>query len=297
MKKLLLIGSSGLVGSRLVELLENKYQLITPDEKEFNLLDPKSLSTFLQSNQPDVVINLAAFTDVGAAEKQTGDESGLCWRLNVEGVKLLLEFLPKKSRFIQISTDMVFSGDKQDPGPYSEDHPLPVDNKKLTWYGWTKNRGEKLSTNAGHSVIRIIYPIRLKYEIKADYLRSMLNKYSQGTLHPLFSDQIITLTYIDHLASVISAIIDKNLSGIFHASSSNPTTPFEFFKHVLEKLNQDTSILEQSSLEDYLKTLDNPHRYPLFGGLKTELSAQKTGVQYYTWKEIVDQLISQGLSL
>ena len=297
MKKLLLTGSSGLVGSRLVELLADKYELITPDEEELNLLDKDSISSYLKNNQPDVVLNLAAFTDVNAAEEQTGDKSGLCWRLNVDGVKLLMESLPKKTRLIQVSTDMVFSGDKQDPGPYSEDHPLPSDSKKLTWYGWTKNRGEKLAFDAGHSVLRIIYPVRLHFEDKADYLRSILNKYSQGNLSPLFSDQVITLTYIDHLASVVSAIVDKNLSGIFHASSSNSTSPFELFKYTLEKLGQDSSTIKQSSLKDYLKTLDNPYRYPLFGGLKTEKSAQVTGVKYFTWQEIIDELISQGLSL
>jgi len=296
MKKLLLTGSSGLVGSRLVELLSDKYQLLIPDEKEFNLLDPDTLSVYLQAHQPDVVFNLGAFTDVNAAEKQTGDKSGLCWRLNVDGVKSLLEFLPEKSRFIQVSTDMVFSGEEQDPGPYAENHSLPEDSKKLTWYGWTKSRGEQLTFDAGHSVLRIIYPIRLRFKDKADYLRSILNKYTQGSLHPLFSDQVITLTYIDHLASVVSAIVDQNLSGIFHVSSSNSTTPFELVKYTLEKLKQDSSVLKQSSLKDYLKTLDNPYRYPLFGGLQTKKTSQQTGLAYPTWQEIIDDLVSQGLS-
>lgn len=297
MKRILLTGSSGLVGSRLVELLGDRYQLLTPDEKEFNLLEKDSLKLYFEKHQPDVVVNLAAFTDVNVAEEQTGNKSSLCWRLNVDGVKSLIQSLPQKTRLVQVSTDMVFSGAEEDPGPYTEKNLLPKDGKKLTWYGWTKNRGERLATSANHSVLRIIYPIRLTFSDKADYLRGILNKYSQGELHPLFSDQVITLTCIDHLAKVISAIIDQGLSGIFHACSSNTTTPFELTRYTLEKLGQDSSTVKHSSLKAYLQTLDNQYRYPLLGGLNTEKSSQWTGVAYPTWQEIIDKLISQGLSL
>lgn len=297
MKKILLTGSSGLVGSRLVELLKDKYELLTPGEKDLNLFEPSSISTYFKNNQPDVVVNLAAFTDVNGAEEQTGDKSGLCWRLNVDGVKSLIEFLPEKSRFIQISTDMVFSGGEHDPGPYAEDHPLPEDSKTLTWYGWTKNRADKAVMEANQTILRIIYPVRAHFPEKLDYIRSVLKRYADGKMYPLFKDQQVSIAFIDQAASVLSAVIDKELTGVFHSSSTDVTTPFELNKHVLDKLGKDTSEIKQSSLKDYLKTLDNPYRYPLFGGLKTELSAQKTGVRYYTWKEIVGQLISQGLSL
>ena len=297
MKKVLLTGSSGLVGSRLVELLRDKYELLTPEEKELNLLDKDSISAYFKNNQPDVVVNLAAFTDVNAAEEQTGDKQGICWKLNVDGAKSLLEFLPEKSRFIQISTDMVFSGGEQDPGPYAEDHSLPQDEKTLTWYGWTKNRADQAVLDANQTILRIIYPVRASFPDKLDYIRSVLKRYSDGKMFPLFKDQQVSIAFIDQVASVLSTIIDKDLTGVFHSSSTDVTTPFELNKHVLDKLGEDSSDVKQSSLKDYLKTLDNPYRYPLFGGLKTEISAQKTGVKYYTWKEIVDQLISQGLSL
>jgi len=297
MKKVLLTGSSGLVGSRLVELLKDRYQLLTPNEKEFNLLDQSSLKKYLDKHQPDYLFNLAAFTDVNAAEQQTGDKHGLCWQLNVDGLESLIKSLPKSTHLFHISTDMVFSGSVKDPGPYAENHPLPQSSEQLTWYGWTKNRGEQFALNAGHSIIRIIYPIRLRFADKADYLRGILNKYAQGKLHPLFSDQLISITFIDHLAEVISAIIDKNLSGIFHACSSDTTNPYQLAKYALKQLGQDTSVVKRSSLKDYLKTLDNPYRYPLVGGLQTNKSAQLTGLTYPTWQEIIDQLISQGLSL
>lgn len=297
MKKVLITGSSGLVGSRLIELLKDKYQLLTPDEKEFNLLDQSSLKKYLDKHQPDFLLNLAAFTDVNAAEQQTGDKHGLCWRLNVDGVESLIKLLPDKTRFLQISTDMVFSGSVKDPGPYTEDHPLPQSSERLTWYGWTKNRGEQFTRNAGHSVLRIIYPIRLRFSDKSDYLRGILDKYAQGKLHPLFSDQLISITFIDHLAEVVSAIIDQQLSGIFHACSSDTTNPYQLAKYTLKQLGQDTSTVKRSSLKDYLKTLDNPYRYPLVGGLQTDQSAQLTGLTYPTWQQIIDQLVSQGLSL
>ncbi len=169
MKKVLLIGSSGLVGSRVKELLGKEFQFITPDENELNLLDPKGLSLFIDKHRPDSIINFAAYTNVGEAENQTADKSASCWQINVEGVKNLLKTINKDTQLIHISTDMVFSGNLKDPGPYKEDHPLPSSSDNLTWYGWTKNRGEKLVRKAGYTVVRIIYPVRSSFE-RPDYI-------------------------------------------------------------------------------------------------------------------------------
>src|SRR5581483_207057 len=178
MKEVFLSGSSGLVGSSFVELFGNDYNLVTSKHRDFDITDSEKVKRFLYSDSPDVLVNFAAFTDVGAAENQRGNKNGLCWRVNVEGVRNLIDAVDlKKTHFIQISTDMVFSSSKDDPGPYDEDRERESDCEKMTWYGYSKARAEEISSAI--TVIRIIYPVRASYAAKLDYLRGPLAKFDK----------------------------------------------------------------------------------------------------------------------
>jgi dTDP-4-dehydrorhamnose reductase len=296
MKKVLLIGSTGLVGSRVKALSGSEFDFIDPDENELNLLDPKGLTSFMEKHKPDAIVNFAAYTNVGEAENQTGDESAACWQVNVVGVKNLLEAINENTHLIQISTDMVFSGDKEDPGPYKADHVLPDSSDKLTWYGWTKNRGEDLVRKAGHAVVRIIYPVRSSFE-RPDYIRFPLRQLREGNLYPIFADQQLTITFIDELAKALSVIINKNLTNdTFNVCSSNVGTAIDIIKEAFEKLGADADQIKPGSLVEYLSKQKNPYRYLVKGGLDVKETEEKLGLKLSTWQEIITQLKQQGLT-
>lgn len=272
--KILVTGASGLVGSRFVELYPNPQDLLTPDRNEFDLANPKE---YLAKNIPDVVLNFAAYTNVSEAEKQKGDKSGPCWQINVEGTRNLVSALPVNTRLIHTSTDMVFSGSS---GPYKETDIPETDQSKVTWYGYTKAEAERVVGNRG-VIVRIICPVRAKFSPKLDFLRKPLNLYNQGKLYPLFIDQRTSMTFIDEACLALQKIIDQNLSGIFHMSCPDTTTPYEIITYLLQKLGKDISGVQKSSVD--------PNRYPKFGGLKPSF-------EFSTWKQIVDKLIEQGIA-
>ena len=293
-EKILVTGAHGLVGSRFVELCKG-HELLTPDLPEFDLADVESVYKTVTEFNPDWVIHFAAFTDVNAAEKQPHDETSLAWKVNVEGVHNLTNaFLSDK--IIHISTDMVFSGGLDNPGPYAEDSNLEKDKDKLTWYGWTKNQGEKVILEHGGSILRIIYPVRAEFPAKLDYIRSNLQRFAEGKMFPLFDDQQISIAYVDEVVATINAIIDQDARGIFHCSSDT-TTPFELIKYTLDQLGEDLSSLKAASIVEFLKTQTNPYRYPQWGGLKTAITEKELGITFSTWQTVVEKLIAQGLSL
>ena len=122
MKKLLIIGSSGLVGSKFASsILSNRK--VAPNEIELDITDEKIVNDFFEMEKDnfDAVVNFAGFTNVDVAEKERGDENGFCYRLNVDGPENLAKACKKYNKFlIQISTDFVFNGTSDYPGPYSE---------------------------------------------------------------------------------------------------------------------------------------------------------------------------------
>ncbi len=276
MRKILVTGASGLVGSRFVELYPHPRDLLTPGLDEFDLLHP---DVYLAKNIPDVVLNFAAYTNVSEAEKQRGDKNGPCWQINVEGTKNLVSALPASTHLIHISTDMVFSGSASDPGPYSSDHQPSTNNQQLTWYGYTKAEAEKIIGDRG-TIVRLIYPVRAKYAAKLDYLRKPLDLFNQGKLYPLFTDQQISITFIDEACLALQKIIDQRLSGVFHMSCPDTTTPYEIITYLLQKLGKDISGVQKSSVD--------PKRYTQYGGLKPSFD-------FLPWRQIVDKLIEQGI--
>lgn len=117
---MLLTGGTGRLGTALGGLLPD---LITPSRKELDITDASSIDLTLEKYQPSVIVHAAAYTNVALAETQ----KELCWKINVEGTRNLVKAaLARDIKFVHISTDYVFWGDK---GGYSEDDPLgPVRN-------------------------------------------------------------------------------------------------------------------------------------------------------------------------
>lgn len=294
--KLLVTGSTGLVGSRFVELYKNKEELLTPSIEELDIVSEESVKKYLDINKPVTIINFAAHTNLNEAETQRNDKEASCYKINVVGVENIINTLFETTRFIQISSDQVFTGTSDNAGPYDEGSIPEKDSNKIGWYAFTKAEAErkvieKLGDNA--TILRLIYPFRSKYDSKLDFLRKPLNLYDQGKLYPMFSDQQISVTFIDDVCKTIEKIIDLNKRGIFHASSCDTGSPFEIVSYMLEKTRGVKDVVVASSLDEFLKTVDNPVRYPKFGGLKVEKTENELGIKFGSWKEMVDNFVSQ----
>ncbi|MEK7188507.1 MAG: sugar nucleotide-binding protein, partial [Patescibacteria group bacterium] len=209
--------------------------------------------------------------------------------VNVEGVRNILDAIdPQKTHFIQISTDYVFSGSEDDPGPYTEDHPTETDPNKLTWYGYTKAEAERLVLERLESkatILRIIYPVRKEYEKKLDYLRKSLKQYKEGNLPPLFTDQQISITFIDEACKALAKIISQKHKGIFHAGSSNTTTPYELITFFIEKVSGERPQLTARKMGELAG------RYPKSGGLSVEKTENVLEMRFSSSWQTVDKII------
>jgi dTDP-4-dehydrorhamnose reductase len=141
--KILGTGLTGLVGSRVVELLSNKYEFENLSRSSgSDISNKEQVLGKIKSSDAQVILHLAAKTNVDECEKdKTLAQSGEAWRINVEGTKNIADAcLQASKKLIYISTDFVFDGENPPPGGYSEeDIPNPVN-----WYARTKYEGEKI---------------------------------------------------------------------------------------------------------------------------------------------------------
>jgi dTDP-4-dehydrorhamnose reductase len=288
MKKVLVTGASGMVGSGFCRRAKESLTLITPDEKTLDLTSRKSVTDFFASHQFEAVVNFAAFTNVDAAEKERGNKQGLAWQLNAMGPKTLQEACLESGRFlVQISTDFIFPGTKENPGPYSEDAQLPETEEGISWYGWTKLLGEKSVDLSRFAVVRYGYPFTPgDYPLKLDWARNLLKLYREQKLYPLFTDQIQSVILVDDLFPPFLKIIEGELKGIFHVVSADTTTPYEIGGYLLNLYSGQKVEVVKGSMTEFLKAPGRTPR-PRLGGLRTEKTQNTLGLKFRSWREMI----------
>jgi len=295
-KKILVIGGSGLVGSRIIQLLSDKFDFLSPDHKKLDITDINSVEKYLRKNSDiDSIINLAAFTDVNKAEEQRGFKKESAWVLNVEGAKNVAIKAHEYGKYlVHISTDFIFPGTSSDPGPYAEDAKLSHFRDGISWYGWTKLEGERAvqRSSKNFAIVRIAYPFRVSYELKGDFARNIIDLYKNKKLYPMFSDQILTPTYIDELAGAIPVVFEKKPQGVLHIISSDTTTPYDFADYLLEKLFSVKGAVEKGSMRKFLHSKGATPR-PRLGGLTNKKTQKILGIKFNSWKKSVDGFVEQ----
>lgn len=298
--KTLVIGP-GLVGSRFVELYQDEFEIKSEGyfETKLDIANLKALERLIRREKPEVIVNFAAATDVDEIEKERGKEEGFAWRTNVVGSQNLARICLKKDIFlIHLSTDFVFSGLVNEPGPYPEDTLLAELPKHLSWYGWTKLQGEKeiIKSRAKAAIVRIAYPYRADYQGKGDFARRILEAYDRKKFYPVFTDQLITPTFIDDLSFVLSILTKEKRPGIFHVASRDITSPYAFACYLLEKArgvkNPEAIVPKGSIVQFYQENLNRAKR-PQFGGLRVVMTEYVLKVKFSTWREGIDKLARQ----
>ncbi len=296
MKKLAVIGGTGMVASRFCDLAKSKMDVVPLDEKTIDITNKEAVASYFEKNKFDAVINFAAITNVDAAEKDKGNDDGITYKLNVLGPKNLAEYCNENNIFLMhISTDFVFPGTEEIPGPYSEDDLIPETSSGIGWYGWTKNRAEVMIKNTSnkYAIVRYGYPFRAApFELKNDWARGLIKLYGENKLYPLFTDQIQSVVFIDDLAEPLIKIIDEELTGVFHIAASDTNTPFEVGSYLLEKYTGHSVELAKGSMVEFLKAPGRTPR-PRLGGLKTEKTQNALNLKFRTWREMVDEFVSQ----
>ena len=86
-KKILVTGAGGFVGSRAVSALQGRFELITPTHGDMDITAAGNVEKFIQETRPDAILHLAAISNTGYCEEHP-DESYL---VNVTGVENLAE--------------------------------------------------------------------------------------------------------------------------------------------------------------------------------------------------------------
>ena len=261
MKSILITGALGQLGVSCVQYLKNSYNIhITSRDgaKGSLLLDisnAKNVKKVIKKTSPDIVLNLAAFTDVDACEKNIKKATDV----NFNGVESICKIF--NGHFVQISTDYVFDGLN---GPYLEnDKPNP-----LSTYGQTKLSSDEwlINNHNNHTILRTNVVYSYPNSSRASFVKWVVDSLSNSLNIKIVNDQFSNPTWTDSLSPIIKTLIDGSHFGLFNYADKDYLSRFEFARLIAKVFNLDETLLSP------IKTIDLKQAAPrpLRGGLNTE---------------------------
>jgi len=258
--KVLITGGSGLLGSNLVKLMEDKFEVHTIVHEHpmkfktcqvhnLDITQGNNLLKTIKKISPQCIIHTAALTNVDYCETHR-DKT---WKINVRGTRNVAAAADKtNSKIIYISTDSVFDGKK---GMYTEEDPP----NPLNYYALTKLEGEKivLKTVAPYVIIRTnIYGWNAQK--KLSIAEWMLNTLLEKKKITLFSDVFFTPILVNNLSDVITKILEKDICGLFHVAGSERCSKFQFGLVLAEVFDLDKNLIEPIPVSDKNLVAERP---------------------------------------
>jgi dTDP-4-dehydrorhamnose reductase len=288
MKRVLITGSNGLLGQKVVELLSrsNNYNLLLASKEEesvftaevlsyrqLDVTDKQKVRSVLEEIEPDCIVNTAAMTNVDQCE--TDREAA--WRTNVVSVENLVQASKLiGAHLIHISTDYVFDGKA---GPYIElDRPNPV-----SYYGRTKLASENVIRTSGISstILRTMILYGTGYSVKPNFALWVLKSLIEGKPVRVVDDQIGNPTLADDLAFAIIKVIELGRSGLYHVSGADLVSRFDFALAVADVFDLNRKLITPIKTS----TLKQPANRPMKSGFitlkaQTDLDIRMSGIQH-----------------
>ena len=263
----LVTGSNGLLGQKIIEQLNYKYNKIIATSKgpnrilnnnffiyeDLDITNKEQLSYVLNKYCPDVVFNTAAMTNVDLCEQ----EKDLCEKVNVKAVEYLADICSDlDAHLIHISTDFIFDGND---GPYKEDDmPCP-----LSYYGQSKLDSENILKfhKCKWTILRTI----VLFGVAKDLTKGNIVLWAKEQLESLqniniIDDEFRAPTLADDLAhACIYSAINK-VYGVYHTSGKDIMSIYDIVITIANYFKLDKNLVNRISSKELNQVANRPKK-------------------------------------
>jgi dTDP-4-dehydrorhamnose reductase len=262
-------------------------ELVAIGRPALDMSDAASIASVIRREQPDLVINTAAYTFVDRAES----EPDAAFAVNTTGADHVAQACAARSiPLIHISTDYVFAGSKL--APYVEDDPtFPA-----TVYGRTKREGELRVMEAceRHLILRTAW---VHSPWGANFVKTMLRLANERSVIGVVDDQRGTPTYAPDLAAAVLAVARRAIAdpdriswGIYHAAGGGEATWCGFAREVFKAAAEQglpAARVDPITTSDY----PTPAPRPAYSRLSCDKLRREFGVELPHWQAGVRECV------
>ena len=225
MKRVVIIGAGGRLGAALVREWGKEFDVAGFNHAQLDLGQPEQMRAALGALEFDALINTAAQTNVDRCETHPEE----AFALNGEAPGILAEICARKNaRFIHISTDYVFDGEKREP--YTEED----EARPISVYGASKREGERRALGANENALIV----RVSWVFGPDrpsFIDWALNQAREHAEVNAIADKWATPTYTRDLAQMLKPLTtNKRVSGLLHLANAGECSWREYAQWALD---------------------------------------------------------------
>ena len=224
-QRLVIVGAGGRLGAALAREYAGEYDVAGFNHAQLDLGQPEQMRQRLGALEFDVLINTAAQTNVDRCETEPAE----AFALNAEAPRVLAEICrAKKARFVHISTDYVFDGEKREP--YTEEDAA----RPISVYGASKREGELLALDANDRglIVRVSWVFGPDRPSFVDWAIKQAREHDEVKA---ISDKIATPTYTLDLAQLLKPLFrDANATGLLHLANTGECSWQEYAQWALD---------------------------------------------------------------
>jgi dTDP-4-dehydrorhamnose reductase len=232
--KVLVCGAAGMLGRDVVRAADAaNHEVVALAHAELDVTDPSAVGAALRRARPDAVVNCAAYTNVDAAET----ESGEAMRVNAEAARTVAAASRAAgAAVVYPSSDYVFDGGRDTPYVES-DEPRP-----LSSYGRSKLAGERatVAANPRHFVVRSSW---LFGTGGRNFVETMLSLGREQGQVVVVRDQVGSPTYTAHLAEGMVRLLDSRAYAVHHMSGAGECSWYEFAVEIFSQAGVECRVL------------------------------------------------------
>jgi len=244
--KILIIGSSGLLGSALTPYLKNNnFEITTINKSNKNsdyILDVSNFNKtyyLLNKIKPKLILNLSSYTSVEACELNPN----LAYLHNTTPVESLVNWIKdnKSCYLIQISTDQVYDGH----GPHVEN-----EIKLLNYYAMTKYFAEISAKEVNSGIFRTNFIGRSKDISNISLTDWIYQSCIKNASIKVLEDVLFTPLAIQTLCDLIKLIIKKKPTGLYNLGSNNGMSKADLDFFFAKKLKLNFSNMKRIKMKE-----------------------------------------------
>jgi len=211
--RVLVTGANGMLGSDLCPVLREHHEVLATDIEEMDVRCYESVMRITLGFRPEVVIHLAALTDVDYCEQKPAE----AFRTNTIGTQnVALACQEVDATLVYLSTISVFDGCK--PTPYTEfDMPNPQ-----SYYSRAKYEGERIvqSLLHRHYIVRAGWMFGGGPEDKK-FVAKIIDLACSRPELKVVDDKFGSPTYTLDISRGIARLIETGLYGVYHMVNTN----------------------------------------------------------------------------
>jgi len=259
MKRILITGGSGHLGSVFTRRMLKDYQVTSTYHKNLNFIEGcahkyldirnyRDVADIFNLVRPELVINCAALANVDKCEEDTK----MAWALNEEGVESIAQYTRKvNAKLVHISTDSVFDGERGNYNETDKAHPINI-------YAASKFQGERAATWAQEFLI-----IRTAFFGHKGLAKWVVDSLKEKKQIDMFRDVYFSPIFTEDLVDIIIKMCEKNLQGGYHVGGQGSWSKYKFGVYLARVMGLDPFLIKRVMVKTLKERVPRPKNLSL----------------------------------